>query len=198
VIAAYLVMLYHSPHLYEHAPNWVYFFASFSIFAYQTLDAIDGKQARRTNTSSALGELFDHGCDAVSTVFLTLIMAMTFSTGGWLLLVNALLLFSGVFFTIWDLYYTNNFDLGVVNVTEALLTTELVLFITGIQVDIWDVSVDILGFEAPLGYFIITLSTMGSIFTTAKRLSFVFFFISYFFCFQHLSCSLCSYAANFS
>lgn len=33
---------------------------------YQTLDSIDGKQARRTNSSSPLGELFDHGCDAVS------------------------------------------------------------------------------------------------------------------------------------
>ena len=35
-------------------------------FLYQSLDAIDGKQARRTNTSSPLGELFDHGCDAIS------------------------------------------------------------------------------------------------------------------------------------
>jgi hypothetical protein len=33
---------------------------------YQTLDAIDGKQARRTGTSSPMGELFDHGCDSVS------------------------------------------------------------------------------------------------------------------------------------
>jgi len=31
------------------------------------MDSIDGKQARRTNTASPLGELFDHGCDAVST-----------------------------------------------------------------------------------------------------------------------------------
>lgn len=30
------------------------------------MDAIDGKQARRTGTSSPLGELFDHGCDAIN------------------------------------------------------------------------------------------------------------------------------------
>jgi len=36
------------------------------LFIYQTLDAIDGKQARRIHCSSALGELFDHGCDALS------------------------------------------------------------------------------------------------------------------------------------
>jgi len=36
------------------------------LFIYQTLDAIDGKQARRIQCSSPLGELFDHGCDALS------------------------------------------------------------------------------------------------------------------------------------
>lgn len=37
-----------------------------SLFLRQTLDAMDGKQARRTKQSSALGEFFDHGlCDAI-------------------------------------------------------------------------------------------------------------------------------------
>jgi ethanolaminephosphotransferase len=31
------------------------------------LDAVDGKQARRTNQSSPLGQLFDHGCDAINS-----------------------------------------------------------------------------------------------------------------------------------
>jgi len=44
----------------------MYFFTALGIFVYQSLDAIDGKQARRTNTASPLGELFDHGCDSVS------------------------------------------------------------------------------------------------------------------------------------
>lgn len=30
------------------------------LFIYQSFDAIDGKQARRTGTSGPLGELFDH------------------------------------------------------------------------------------------------------------------------------------------
>jgi len=45
----------------------MYFFTALGLFIYQSLDAIDGKQARRTKTSSPLGELFDHGCDSVST-----------------------------------------------------------------------------------------------------------------------------------
>jgi hypothetical protein len=36
------------------------------LFAYQSLDAIDGKQARRTGSSGPLGELFDHGKKALT------------------------------------------------------------------------------------------------------------------------------------
>lgn len=54
-----------SPH--PQAPSWAFIMSALGLFIYQSLDAIDGKQARRTNSSSALGELFDHGCDAVST-----------------------------------------------------------------------------------------------------------------------------------
>jgi ethanolaminephosphotransferase len=30
---------------------------------------MDGKQARRTGSSSPLGLLFDHGCDAINSIF---------------------------------------------------------------------------------------------------------------------------------
>lgn len=36
------------------------------LFAYQTLDGCDGKQARRTKNSTPLGEIFDHGVDAIA------------------------------------------------------------------------------------------------------------------------------------
>lgn len=49
------------------APLWTYLLCAVGLFVYQSLDAIDGKQARRTNSSSPLGELFDHGCDSLST-----------------------------------------------------------------------------------------------------------------------------------
>ena len=50
----------------QGAPQWTFLLAAVGLFFYQSLDAIDGKQARRTGTSSPLGELFDHGCDSVS------------------------------------------------------------------------------------------------------------------------------------
>lgn len=52
---------------FAQAPSWAFIMSAVGLFIYQSLDAIDGKQARRTNSSSPLGELFDHGCDAVST-----------------------------------------------------------------------------------------------------------------------------------
>ena len=44
------------------------------IMLYQLLDNLDGKQARRTGSSTALGFLFDHGCD-VCTVTLSSIVS---------------------------------------------------------------------------------------------------------------------------
>lgn len=47
------------------------------------VDGIDGKQARRTKTSSALGELFDHGLDAWSTSFFAIAIYDIFGQGYW-------------------------------------------------------------------------------------------------------------------
>ena len=37
------------------------------LFLYQTLDGMDGNQARRIGLSNPLGEFFDHGLDAILT-----------------------------------------------------------------------------------------------------------------------------------
>ncbi len=43
------------------APSWVYALNGLAVLLYLHLDCLDGKQARRTGTSSPLGQLFDHG-----------------------------------------------------------------------------------------------------------------------------------------
>jgi cytidyltransferase-like protein len=50
----------------------------FLLFAYQTLDAIDGKQARRTKNGTPMGELFDHFCDSQCTIMITLMLCSMF------------------------------------------------------------------------------------------------------------------------
>ncbi|KAG1676918.1 hypothetical protein FOA52_014794 [Chlamydomonas sp. UWO 241] len=61
-IDALLIMDYYG----SVVPMWVYVFRSVAVVVYVNLDCIDGKQARRTGSSSPLGQLFDHGCDALS------------------------------------------------------------------------------------------------------------------------------------
>jgi phosphatidylglycerophosphate synthase len=70
------VLYYSGPDLSAPAPSWVYYryvaqnnklysadvySCALGLWIYQSMDAIDGKQARRTGTSSPLGQLFDHG-----------------------------------------------------------------------------------------------------------------------------------------
>jgi ethanolaminephosphotransferase len=63
------------PDLVGPGPTWMYWSFVIGLWAYSTLDNIDGKQARRTGytlplhgvisgSSSPLGELFDHGNSA--------------------------------------------------------------------------------------------------------------------------------------
>lgn len=47
-VSSYALILWHCPTLSEEAPRWVWAYTAVALFLYQTLDAIDGKQARRT------------------------------------------------------------------------------------------------------------------------------------------------------
>jgi phosphatidylglycerophosphate synthase len=69
--SATLIFCY-SPSLEGDAPSWVYLVCAACIFGYQTLDGSDGKQARRTKSGGPLGELCDHGCDALCSILLPL------------------------------------------------------------------------------------------------------------------------------
>lgn len=72
IISFFHLFCSYSPNGIEPPPRWTCFLCALGLFIYQSLDSIDGKQARRTNTSSPLGELFDHGCDSISTIFVAL------------------------------------------------------------------------------------------------------------------------------
>lgn len=51
----------------DSAPSWPFFLAALLVLLYQIFDNLDGKQARKTSSSSALGMLFDHGTDSMVT-----------------------------------------------------------------------------------------------------------------------------------
>ncbi|XP_055339012.1 cholinephosphotransferase 1-like [Paramacrobiotus metropolitanus] len=115
-----LVLVYYSPDAKISAPAWTYMLCCTGIFIYQTLDAIDGKHARRTNTSSPLGELFDHGCDALSTLFVVVGICITLKLGEeplWTIffVFSAIAIF---YVAHWQTYVTGSLQFGVFDVTE--------------------------------------------------------------------------------
>lgn len=63
---ALVVMMLTTPDLASPAPWWTYSIYGLALWLYSTFDNVDGKQARKTGTSSPLGELFDHGIDALN------------------------------------------------------------------------------------------------------------------------------------
>ena len=69
VTAHYAFDLWQPPHSTERLiPDWVLIFNGICLLLYYTLDCMDGKQARRTQSSSPLGQLFDHGVDCLANL----------------------------------------------------------------------------------------------------------------------------------
>lgn len=66
MLFANILVLFYIPDLVSPAPKFIYFLFAGCMWLYSTFDNLDGKQARKTGTSSPLGELFDHGCDALN------------------------------------------------------------------------------------------------------------------------------------
>ena len=86
VIASLALCFTFSPGLAGESPGWVYVLCAALLFSYQSLDGSDGKQARKTKSGSALGELMDHGLDAfvVAPICVFTIDAVGFGwSSGW-------------------------------------------------------------------------------------------------------------------
>ncbi|XP_008579621.1 PREDICTED: ethanolaminephosphotransferase 1 [Galeopterus variegatus] len=83
----FLLMAYFDPDFYasapghKHVPDWVWIVVGILNFIAYTLDGVDGKQARRTNSSTPLGELFDHGLDSWSCVYFVVTVYSIFGRG---------------------------------------------------------------------------------------------------------------------
>ncbi|KAH8734555.1 CDP-alcohol phosphatidyltransferase-domain-containing protein [Ilyonectria robusta] len=122
------------PDLVGPGPSWIYFSFAFGLFMYQTMDNVDGKQARRTGTSSGLGELFDHGIDSLNCTLASLLETAAMGLGTTHAGVfTALCPCLPMFFSTWETYHTHTLYLGVINgPTEGLLIACLVMIMSGI------------------------------------------------------------------
>lgn len=62
-------------------PSWFCYFMGVAYFLYIICDNTDGKQARRTGSSSPLGMLIDHGMDSITAVINTMLMQTMLQIG---------------------------------------------------------------------------------------------------------------------
>ncbi|KAJ9140646.1 hypothetical protein P3X46_031267 [Hevea brasiliensis] len=131
VTSALLGYIY-SPRLDTAPPRWVHFAHGLLLFLYQTFDAVDGKQARRTSSSSPLGELFDHGCDALACAFESMAFGSTAMCGRdtfWFWVISAVPFYGAT----WEHFFTNTLILPAINgPTEGLMLIYVAHFFTGI------------------------------------------------------------------
>jgi len=147
------------------------------VFCYNTLDGCDGKQARRTGSSSPLGEIFDHGVDALSATILpvTYLVAMghtplnfgTFLSDMGVLLVHVVMLFA--FYTAhWEHHHTGSFYMGYASASDgqfAVIAVHLVAFIY----NIFSQDTSLVGFYqlkvlgATIGFWILLVTMLASI-----------------------------------
>eukprot|EP00537_Pseudo-nitzschia_pungens_P011388 CAMPEP_0172386134 /NCGR_PEP_ID=MMETSP1061-20121228/3733_1 /TAXON_ID=37318 /ORGANISM="Pseudo-nitzschia pungens, Strain cf. pungens" /LENGTH=447 /DNA_ID=CAMNT_0013115419 /DNA_START=144 /DNA_END=1487 /DNA_ORIENTATION=+ len=117
----------------EFPPRWIFLWNGISVLAYQTLDNMDGKQARRTGSSSPLGLLFDHGCDAINSIFgsASVIIGMDLIPSEnmfevWLLIFGPFAMF---YIATWEQYFTGELIMPIVNgPSEGLLGLALLSF----------------------------------------------------------------------
>jgi len=175
MIAA-LLLIYHCPSAREEVSGWIPLALAITMFLYQTLDAIDGKQARRTGSSNALGELFDHGCDSLSNLVLSTAGACAMSMGyidSFLMMGYCYLALVLFYLSHWQTYVTGRMRFGQIDATEAQVTMMMIMVITAIAgTGFWGIKV--LGF-LPLRYCPLVFGTICALWSFPPILNKILF-----------------------
>lgn len=138
----------------DAGPEWIYYSFALGLWLYSTFDNVDGRQARRTGTSSPLGELFDHGCDALNCTFGAIVQMSAMGLGH---TKAAVLIFviatTGFYLSTIEEYHTGTLYLGYINVpTEGVCILCIMYCISGFYGPaIWQTQLGDLINDLPLG-----------------------------------------------
>ncbi|XP_071484091.1 ethanolaminephosphotransferase 1-like [Diadema antillarum] len=146
---------------YPPVPNWVWFVASACQFLGHTLDGTDGKQARRTGSSTPLGELFDHGSDSILATLLPIGLFSIFGKGledyggtSWIFYAVQWHIITAFFMSHWEKYLTGVLFLPW-SYDFSQLAIAVVYFLTGLYgYEIWKITLPY-GFQ--FNYFFLSL-----------------------------------------
>jgi phosphatidylglycerophosphate synthase len=118
-VTAFLIAVFVEP------SRWSMGLIAVLVFSYLTFDNIDGAQARRTGTSTPLGEFLDHWLDAFNLTFLFLGAVIYFGLSperGVLIMVVACLSYG---MTFWEQQVTGQVYMGPVGNVEGIVITNL-------------------------------------------------------------------------
>ncbi|ODV90723.1 hypothetical protein CANCADRAFT_20415, partial [Tortispora caseinolytica NRRL Y-17796] len=165
VLINLVTVIYYNPSLDQECPSWVYYSCAAGLFLYQTFDACDGMQARRTGSSSPLGELFDHGCDAINTTFGVIIFASTVGLGtGWKFFLVHYGILSNFYQSTWEEYYTGTLYLAFISgPVEGILMIIAIHAATGYYgPQIWKSVIGDIAFGLPLPEYILNLTLVDA------------------------------------
>ena len=118
----------------DYFPSWVCYITGFSYSLYIYLDAIDGKQARKLNASSPLGLLFDHGTDACTTFYVSIVSgSILYFNNIYQYLLIYFPIMTTFFFNTWEEYYMGKLVLPAFNgVEEGSLIILIIYILSGI------------------------------------------------------------------
>lgn len=111
----------------DYYPRWAHLYAAVSIFLYSVFDNLDGKQARKTNSSSILGATFDHGVDAINAgiIGITIISGISMqNVKGYYAM--AVVVLMPLFTAAWEEYHMKGMFMPIINgPNEGLCAIEL-------------------------------------------------------------------------
>jgi ethanolaminephosphotransferase len=160
VIPHLLILWYTGDDLSVEIPRWLCILTGLSQFMYMNLDNMDGKQARRTGSSSSLGMLYDHGLDSLNGWIMGLNLAAIIRVGNgnltfWVLSWSAL---AGFYFTMYEEYHLEVLNFGYVNpVDEGLSFMNLLIIFTGIVGSEWWLEEALFGYARNTSIIALTL-----------------------------------------
>ena len=137
LLPGFFLSAYYAWGMVEVSPMWLCLLSVTGVFLWQTLDNMDGRQARRLGLSSPIGDFFDHGLDILSLYLLITQVSSFLRPGGSLypiLFITAQCSpFVLHYYVFWDRLWTRELYLGPISITEGQFVIMAVMVAGGVS-----------------------------------------------------------------
>ena len=149
IVSIVLLLVYFGTDTAGPLPGWFPVFFGVAYSVNNTLDNMDGKQARRTKSGSPLGMLCDHGCDTASSIIIPIICTRIYQLGSGIPIMLIMVVATvPPYHLLMQEYYTGCLDMpALIDPDNTSLQVSVVCFLTAFfgADELW-------GFQIPLPY----------------------------------------------